>query len=52
MTSDNFFYGLVAAKFLVGLAALALGMHTGDVGTMIFGAGHAFVLSPLWLYFK
>ena len=52
MTSENIIYFLVAGKFLVGLMALGLGLHTGEVGMMIFGAGHAFILAPLWLYLK
>lgn len=52
VTTNNILYGLIFAKFLLGLVALAIGIHTSDVGVMIFGAGHAFVLSPLWLYFK
>ena len=52
MTSENILYFLVVGQFLVGLMALGLGIHTGEGGMMVFGAGHAFILAPLWLYLK
>ena len=51
MTSNALMTALIAAKFLVGLAAILLGSHTDDPGTIIFGIGHAFILAPLWAYF-
>jgi hypothetical protein len=51
MTSDALMTALIAAKFLVGLAAILLGIHTDEPGTIIFGIGHAFILAPLWAYY-
>jgi hypothetical protein len=51
MTSNALMTALIAAKFLAGLAAILLGIHTNEPGTIIFGIGHAFILAPLWAYF-
>ena len=51
MTSNALMTALIAAKFLAGLAAILLGIHTDETGTIIFGIGHAFILAPLWAYF-
>ena len=51
MTSNALMTALIAAKFLAGLAAILLGIHTDEPGTIIFGIGHAFILAPWWAYF-
>lgn len=51
MTSDALMTALIAAKFLLGLAAIGIGIHTDTTGTILFGIGHAFILAPLWAYF-
>lgn len=40
---------LIACKFICGLIAIALGVSANDPNLIIFGAGHAFILSPLWI---
>jgi hypothetical protein len=51
MTSNALMTALIAAKFLAGLAAILLGIHTDEPNTIIFGIGHAFILAPLWAYY-
>ena len=56
MTKDPFFVTegfvsvLIFLKFTLGLIVLTIGVHDQNVDWMIFGAGHAFVLTPLWIY--
>lgn len=50
MTTKHTIYFLIGLKVICGLALLALGIHTGEQGTMIAGAGHAFILAPLWYW--
>jgi len=40
---------LTALKFLLGLAAIALGLHQSDINLILFGAGHSFIAAPFWL---
>jgi hypothetical protein len=40
---------LTALKFFLGLTAIALGIHQSDPNLILFGAGHSFILAPLWI---
>ena len=52
MKSDHFANACIAAKFFLGLVAIAIGVADADPNTIIFGAGHAFIGAPLWYYFR
>lgn len=40
---------MTAVKFFVGLIAIAVGLHQSDLNVILFGAGHSFILAPLWI---
>jgi hypothetical protein len=47
---QTFAYFLVLAKFVCGLAMISIGIGTNEAGAIIAGAGHSFILAPLWAY--